>query len=210
MKLLILLIFISCQGYQLQTKKNPFARYGVSSIAIVNFYNHSNINNVSSSFTREMSFMLAGFSGLRIINDSQNSDAVLIGIIESADSRKESRVRSDDIVSSSILGNRIDSSKRVDYYIPTKTNLKLDLKVMLVKAFDSNDIEVLKSKGELIGPRVLFTEVIPLTETYTREVLSGAANNFTTTRANGAEKNALEGMATNAANTFREMILYAF
>ncbi len=210
MKLLILLLFVSCQGYQLQTKKNPFSRYGVTSVAVENFYNHSNMNNVSSSFTKEMVFMLSSFSKLKVKNNTKNVDAVLVGIIESTDSRRESRVRSDDIVSSSILENRVDSSKRVDYYIPTKTTLKLNLKLMLIKSFKRTDINSLKTDGELIDPRVLFTERIPLTEAYTREVLDGATNNFTTTRANGAEKNALEQMAINAANTFKEMILYAF
>lgn len=210
MKLLILIFILGCQGYKLQTKKNPFKRYSVSSVAVENFYNHSNLNNVGPSFTKEMVFMLSSFSQLRVVNKFKQSDAVLVGVISAPDSRKNSRVRSDDILSGSILKSRSDSDKRNDYYIPTKTRINLSLKVMLIQNFSQKDVELLKSDGEIIGPRVLFTEKIALTQIYNREVLDGSANNFSTTRAMGAEKNAIESMAKNAANTLKEMMLYAF
>lgn len=208
--LIALLFILSCQGYQLQTKKNPFQRYSVASVSVENFYNHSNLNNVVPSFTKEMVFMLSSFSDLRVNNNFKTSDAVLVGVISSAQSRRDSRVRSDDILSSSTIEERVDASKRIEYYIPTKTRLNLNLKVMLIQNYSKKDVELLKSNGELIGPRVLFTENIDLTEIYTREVLDGDTNNFSTTRAMGAEKNAVESMAKSAANTLKEMMLYAF
>lgn len=210
MKSLIFLLILSCQGYKLQTKKNPFSKYSVSSVAVENFYNHSSINNVGASFTKEMVFMLSSFSQLKVVNNLNKSDAVLVGVISGPESRRNTRVRSDDIISGSILKSRSDSSKRNDYFIPTKTRVNLNLKVMLIQNFSKSDIELLKSNGEIIGPRVLFTEKIALSEIYNREVLDGDANNFTTTRAMGAEKNAIESMAKNAANTLKEMMLYAF
>jgi len=209
MKLLILLLAISCQGYQFQTKKNPFAKYGISSIAVENFYNYSNLNNLSPSFSKEMTLMLSGFSKLKVLNNFKDADAVLVGVLTTQDTRRQSRVRSDEIGAKSILKDRIGNSRN-DYYIPTKTRLSAKLKIVIIKNYSKRDLELLQSEGEIIDPRVVFTELLDLSEIYTREVLAGASNNFTLTRAQGAEKNAIETMAQNAANTFREMILYAF
>ena len=153
--------------------------------------------------------MLSSFSKLKVLNNFKQADAVLVGVLTTEDTRRQSRVRSDEIGAKSILKDRVGSNRN-DYYIPTKTRLSAKLKIVIIKNYSKKDLELLQSQGEIIDPRVVFTELLDLSEIYTREVLAGSSNNFTLTRAQGAEKNAIETMAQNAANTFREMILYAF
>lgn len=209
MKVLLMILIISCQGYRFQKEKNPFKKYNINSIYVTNFYNFSNLNNVGAPFTREMAFMLSSFSGLKIVNNLKNADAAVVGILSSDDKRTDSRVRADEINAKSILKDRVGSN-RSEYIIPTKTILNVNLKVMIIRKMGSKDIEILKSEGQIIDPRVVITETIPLTEVYTREVLAGSTNNFTTTRAMGAERNTIEEMAKSASSVFKEMILYAF
>ena len=210
MKLLLILILVSCQGYKAETNKNPFAQYNVKSIAVENFYNFTNLNNLSSNFTKEMVFMLSSFSSVSVKNNFRNADAVLVGVLESQDSRRETRVRGNYIIADTIIKQRNIRNNRSEFYIPTQTTLNIKLKLMLIKNFSNKDVKALKTKGTLIDPRVVFTEELELSEIYTREVLDGASNNFMATRSAGAERNAIKNMAKNAANTFKEMILYAF
>ncbi len=78
-----MLALASCAGYRFQEKNNPFAQYGVKSISVPMFYNHSLFPNISAPMTKEVYQMLSSFSGLKLSSGHEEADAVLVGIITS-------------------------------------------------------------------------------------------------------------------------------
>jgi hypothetical protein len=207
----IMLFSGSCADYRFQTLDNPFYQYGINSISVPMFYNQSNFANVSPAFTKEVYKMLSGFKGLRAQGGNANSDATLIGIIESKDSRKISRRATDPRSVKNIAGS--DLGKRGDFYIPTTNNLSLTLRVIVIKKPSKEEINLLKSnlgKQDFISSKIIFSEVIPVAASFTRELLTGDAGSVNHTQNLGAQRKSLNAMAKSASESFREMILYAF
>ncbi len=80
---IVFIFFFSCAGYQFKSKDNPFAQYGIKKIYVPMFYNHTNVPQVSASFTKEITRTLLEFKKLRIVDNPKSADAVLVGIVES-------------------------------------------------------------------------------------------------------------------------------
>lgn len=215
MKYLLLLSFIliaSCADYRYQKLDNPFSQYGVKSLSIPMFYNQSNFANITPVFTTEIYKMLSGFKGLKVQGGKNSTDAVLIGIIESKDFRKDSRVASNPRSVKNIAPEDIGDS-RGDFYIPSTNTLSYSLRLIVMKHPTKEEIDFLKSglgKENLISSKIIFNETIPLTASFTRETLNGDLSAVNYTQNRGAEKKSIKTMAINSANTFRDMILYAF
>ena len=75
------------------------------------------------------------------------------------------------------------------------------------------EIKFLKSgvgNARMISSKIIFTETIPITASFTREIYSGEGSTVIATQNRGAQKKTVRTMAQNAAVTFRDMILYAF
>lgn len=212
LNLFILLLFSSCADYRYQKQDNPFAQYGIKSLSVPMFYNHSNFSNISSSFTREIFQMLAGFKGLRIESSKQLTDATLIGIISSEDGVRESTIGSDSRAVKSIFGDDFIKDRN-DFYVPAKNRLTMRLRVIVMKHPTEEEIKFLKSgvgDARMISSKIIFTETIPVSADFTREIYSAEGNKVIGTQNRGAKKKTIRTMAKNAAVTFRDMILYAF
>jgi hypothetical protein len=210
--LFIMLFSSSCADYRFQTLDNPFYQYGINSISVPMFYNQSNFANVSPAFTKEVYKMLSGFKGLKAQGGNANSDATLIGIIESQDSRKQSRLATNPRSVENIAGSDL-GGKRGDFAIPATNTLSLRLRVIVIKKPSKEEINLLKSnlgKQEFISSKIIFKETIPISASFTREFLTGDASSVNHSQNLGAQRNSLFAMARSASQSFREMILYAF
>lgn len=214
-KLLILFSLVlvcSCADYRYQKQDNPFAQYGIKSLTVPMFYNHSNFSNVSASFTKEVFQMLAGFKGLRIESGKKSTDATLIGIISSSDGLRDSRRGDETRAVKSIFGDEFIEGRN-DFFVPSRNSLYMNLRIIVMKHPTEEEIKFLKSgigEARVISSKIIFTEVIPVTASFTREIFSGAGNKVIGTQNRGAEKKTIKTMAKNAAVSFRDMILYAF
>ena len=209
--LLILALLSSCAGYQFRYQNNPFAPYGIKSVAIPNFLNKSLIPNVSTSMTENINIVLSQNTTLKIYSgNSSNADATLIGII-SSDDRKNSFYQT--------TGNALIKGKdgRREFYVPNRTSIKLSLVLVLIKKPTSEDLKLLnKDFLPYIDkhPKVVFSRSIALTSSYSRylQLTAGPDGGAVTNSTQNREilNKAVEALAVSAGNTFRETVLNAF
>jgi hypothetical protein len=214
MKFLILFLFIlsSCAGYRFQKKSNPFAQYGIRSISVPMFYNHSNHSNVSGAFTKEIFNTLTEFKDLRITSGSSNSDAVLIGIVSTPERMKESiqAIGSKSVVNTH--GKDIIGDRREDFFIASVNKLKIYLRIIVIKHPTSEEIKFLQTEmgQNVVNSRIIFNEKISIAESYNLKELQGEATKVLGTQNRGLKKASLLSLAKTAAGNFKDMILYAF
>jgi hypothetical protein len=176
------------------------------------FYNYSNLPNVNALVTQEIYQLMTEFNGLKIVNSSSRADAVLIGIIKSGDSLKDTRTNKNYRVAKNTAPEAIGESRR-NFSIPARTQLKLSLHVIVIKNPTATEIKILQSDlgpEVSVSPKIIFNQMMAINGDYTREVFDGELTDINFTQNKGAETRSLKNMAVSAANTFREMILYAF
>lgn len=204
-------LFFSCAGYRYQEKGNPFAQYGVKSISIPMFYNHSNLANISMPITKEVHRMFTQFNDLKVYSGKKEADAVLIGIITTEDRLSMSRSGSNLRSAKNVVPRSIGDD-RGDFYIPSRTDLRAKLQVIILKKPSEKEIELMKSSlGKfVVSSKVIANETIPLRFSFIREVFSGSGGQVIGTQNRSAIKNGYEELAKNAATNLRDMIIYAF
>ena len=212
----ILLVLSSCAGYQVKYQDNPFKEHGVNSISIPIFLNKSIIPNIAGPLTKEITKSLTDYTTLKIHSGfSKSADAVLIGIVTSSKQRDEVYKTTATTYTDSDLEESIGS--RGAFYVPTANSYGASLSLVLIKKPTKQDMELINSKFSPYmsrHPRVLFTEVISLSGSYSKivnannSVDGGGVVNFTQSKQN-FEKS-IQSLSESAANSFREEILYAF
>lgn len=204
-------MFASCAGYRFQEKSNPFGQYGVKSISVPMFYNQSNFVNFSAPMTKEVYQMLSGFSGLKLYSGHEKADAVLVGIIDSPDNVRTSH-RAKNLRSAKNAVGELIGDGRDDFYIPSTTELVASLRIILIKNPSEREIELLRtSMGRFaLGPRIIVNEMIPLSGSFTRELYGADAVDVNDTQNRSAKEETMGEMAERAAQSFRDLILYAF
>ncbi len=207
------LLVVSCSGYRYTQTANPFEQYGIDSLSIPMFYNFSNQPELASSFTRETYKLMSGFSGLKLKSGFSNStDAVLIGIIRSAEKVADT-LRSETPRVASAVAPQAVGSNRPEFYVPGITRVALMLQVVVIKRPTTEEIELLQSElGTRIPAqgKILFNETFNLSEAYNREYLDGEAVGVVGTQNAGALRRTKETLALKAAEQIRDMIIYAF
>ena len=213
---LILLGFLllgSCSGYHLVPPDNPFARYGIESIALPLFFNHSALPNTGGPFTQEFFQLLASYRGLKVYSGTQRrADAVLLGIISSPERLHktllvEGRKRAKNLVSPGDIGSRND------FFTPARNRITLTLEVVLIKKPSLSELKLFQSKiAHVIDhhPKIVFKESIQLTTSFTRTFQSQGAGNFNFTKNLGALNRAIQTLAAEGREHFRESIVHAF
>lgn len=202
----------SCADYRFQDQDNPFSQYGIKSLTIPTFYNHTSFANVSAPFTKEVFRMLSGFRGLRLESGKKNTDATLIGVLLSPDSLRDARQTGDLRAVKGIFGSDFVPDRN-DFYIPATNTLNMRLRIIVMKHPTDEEIKFLKSglgQARMISSKIIFTETIPVTASFTREIFNNEGMQVIGTQNRGAQKKIIQTMASNAAVTFRDMILYAF
>ncbi len=210
---LLLGLFSSCAGYKVNKQDNPFARYGITSLSVPMFQNNSSIAGVSYPFTKEIINLLRIFPDLKVkASKSTKTDAVLIGVIRSSEHRNDAvetvdKRFTDDVLTPGTLGNRRA------YFVPYQTQISLTLDLYLIKNPRPEELELLESemaKYVKDAPRIVLNERIAVTRAFTRNILDGKGIEVNQTQNLGVFQKSLNEMAKQAANNFRQMVLYAF
>jgi hypothetical protein len=210
--LLLLLIISSCAGYSFKEKNNPFNQFGIESISVPMFYNHTNFPGLSGAFTKKIFHTLSDFKELMIYSGLKSTDAVLIGIIESPDKKRETVITDGRNKVQNTYGEDVIGQNRSDFLLPTKNKLNLRLRLIVIKHPSSEEIKFFQTKiGEkALSSKVIFNEVVDLKTSYTLSELDQSAISVLGSQNRGIQKEALRGLADTAANSFKDMILYAF
>lgn len=207
------MVLTACSGYRFSQQDNPLAQYGIQSLSVPMFYNYSNLPEVQAEFTRETYRLLTGFSSLKLINGyKQHADAVMIGIVKSPEKMAETVKPSNLRVAQETAQNSLGGTRR-KFYIPGTSDVDLYLHMIVIKKPTEEELALLKSGfGEQIKStaKVVFNEVIPLRIQYTREVMDGAGTQVIATQNQGVQRKIVKSLAEQAANSVRDMILYAF
>ncbi len=211
LSLLSLILLYSCAGYQFRYQNNPFATYGVKSVAIPNFLNKSLIPNASTSMTENISSVLSQNTTLKIYSGNSNkADATLVGIITSTDRRNSFYQTTGTTLIKDLPGRR-------DFYVPNQTTIKLALVIVLIKSPTAVDMKLLnKDFLPFIDqhPKVIFSSTIDLTTNFSRylDLTQGPDGGAVTNSTQNREilNKAVEALAVSAGSTFRETVLNAF
>ncbi len=210
------LLFQGCSGYRVKNSENPLAIYGIHSLAIPVFVNHSTLSKVSGPLTTEIKALMMSYMDLRVSSEYRStSDAVLLGIIESPKHRNEtvkatgSKFTTGDIEAT--IGNRSE------FFIPSRNEIKLNLKLILIKAPSAQEMELARGKlGKYMEnhPRVIFAENLDVTAAFSREIAGNLSPdnagvvNFTKNKK--AQSESLRAAAKSVAINFKEVVLDAF
>ncbi|MBD65751.1 MAG: hypothetical protein CME62_11125 [Halobacteriovoraceae bacterium] len=211
-RFLILLFLFSCAGYKYRSKQNPFAQFGINSLSVPMFYNHSNYADIESVFTQEIFNTMLEYNGLELKSGNKPSDAVLIGIIESRDKLSESMETVITKSADNTFGEDVLGTDRDDLLLPRQRSVGLKLRLIVIKHPTREEIKFLTSKmGEnAVGSKVIFNEVIGLNSTQTLKSLRGEGIKVLGSQNRGLNRQTMQNMAKSAANNFKDMILYAF
>jgi hypothetical protein len=213
LRLLLLFVISGCSGYRFSQQENPLSQYGIQSLSVPMFYNYSNLSEIHADFTRETYRLLTGFSGLKLVNGySNNTDAVLIGILKSPEKLMETLQPANPRVAQEKAGAAI-GNRRQNFPIPGTTNVQVYLHVIVIKKPTQEELALLKSGiGDQVKStsKIIFNEIIPLRLQYTREVLDDPGVQVVGTQNFGVQRKTLKSLAEQAANNVRDMILYAF
>lgn len=210
--LFLFCLLSSCSGYRFTQQENPLSQYGISSLSVPMFYNYSSLGEVSADFTRETYRMLTNFSALRLHSGyDKNTDAVMIAIIKSPDKLANTQTGINPIEARQKAPEAVGN--REQFSIPSATTLSLSINVIVIKKPTEEEMALLKSGiGDKIKltSRVIFNDTIPLSTTYTREILAGNGIDVNSTQNAGIQRKIVKNLAENAATSIRDMILYAF
>lgn len=213
LRLILLFLLTACSGYRFSQQDNPLSQYGIQTLAVPMFYNYSNLPEVHADFTRETYRLLTGFSGLKLINGyKKNADAIMVGIIKSPEKLAETLRPSNLRVAQEKARDSIGTSRQ-NFYIPGTSDVQLYLQIIVIKKPTEEELALLKSGiGDQIKmtSKVVFNELIPLRIQYTREIMDGAGTQIVATQNRGVQRKILKNLSEQAANSVRDMILYAF
>ena len=175
------------------------------------FYNQSALPNVTPYFTKEIYNMISDFDGLKIVNE-KIADAVLVGIIESENKLIDTVVPGSPRNVENLLSDDLESS-RGEFYIPSSSEVRLSLKLIVVKSPTEDEIKFFRSKKSdkaFLSSKIIFREKITLSRSFTREIFEEDSKVINHTQNRGSLKKTVVSLSKEAAETFKEMILYAF
>lgn len=214
--LFILPLFIGCSGYHFRDQKNPLDYLEIKSLAIPMFINRSVLPSVNGPFTTEFSLLFSEYSGLKVSpGDGKDTDAVLLGIISSPVTRKETVTIISEKFTSGVL--QPSMGERKPLYLPFNKQLHLKVRLILIKRPSKEMLEILTSEnGELIKshPKIIFDRMMDVTISYTgsldinENVDDGGVLNFTKNHSFLSAN--VKKMAKIAASKFKEEIINAF
>lgn len=211
--MLFLFLTLSCSGYRYGHPNNPLSQYGISSLSVPMFYNYSNLPSLSADFTQQTYLQLMSFTGLKLNSGySKKSDAVLFGIIRSPEKVTDTLRTGSIRVAKEITPNAI-GSKRQSFYVPGSTSIQLYLQIVLIKKPTEEEIGLFHSDISPqipLSSRVVLNELIPLSESFVRELIDDEGVQVVATQNSGIQRKKIKSLAQNAAITIRDLILYAF
>lgn len=180
------------------------------------FINRSSISGASPVLTRAIKDVLERETGLKIYaGNDKNSDAVLVGLIDSRNHIREVFFNT----SSKLIDGKLKKSigSRKEFYLPTSQSYEVSLTLVLVRRPKKEDMALIESKllpHIYIGKKFIFKKRILLSSRFSRELKSnltpddGGVVSFTNRQ--GAFKKSLGELGVKAASIFREEVLNVF
>ena len=213
----IILFFYSCSGYQYQRGRNPFARDGIESLSIPLFINHSIIPGIAGPVTREIFLLLSHFPDLKVHQgEEKTADGVLLGIISSDNlTHNVFNPSQFQFIESREMLQSI--GRRNPFFIPTKVNYGLTLRLVLIKRPSKMDMAFFKTKLSTLTPKhpaVIFDRPLKFENSYTQTIDDnmaldrGGGVNFTKNKGNFNKS--VQQLAKAAAENFKQEILDVF
>lgn len=207
------LFFSGCSGYRFSQQDNPLAQYGIHSLSVPMFYNYSNIPDASPEFTREVYRLLSGFSGLKLKSGyNADADAVFIGIVKSAEKMADTLKPASPRVAKDRAQESVGTGRQ-KFNIPGGNQITLMVHVIVIKKPTEEELALIRSSiGEKVAmkSKIIFNEIIPVTYQMTREILDGTGTQVVATQNLGIQRKSVKELSIQAANSIRDLILYAF
>ena len=209
----ILMGLFSCSGYRVQRKGNPFEEYGVKTVSIPMFVNQSIYPKANVPFTREIKALLSSYPDLSIVTKpSSKVDALLVGIVSSENRYNEAyKTTATNFQSGTTIGNR------AGIYVPTATQYRISVKIMLIKDPNLEDVKLFKSKlGKFMNnhPNVVFSRDFTYTGSFNRDARptdnpdSGGIVNYTNSRRYFDQT--IQSLAESNARELEELVINVF
>lgn len=212
---LLAMTLAGCAGYHFNTSNNPLIGYDIKTISVPMFINRSVLPQLAAPLTREITLALNDYSGLKVISDGEEADAVLIGIIESRDHfndvvRTSQTLFTDKDVTKSI-------GKRASFYYPIQSAYNFKLRLIMIKRPSKEEIEMMT--GELgpyvkAHPKVVLQDNIELTGSFDRvaspTLSPNDAGSVNFVKNKGIFEKSLQDTCYQAAQTFKQVVLNAF
>lgn len=212
---LLFLLMTGCAGYRVNDESNPFISYGVHSVAVPMFVNRSNIENVSGPVTKEIIRLLNQYSKLKVVaGDSDQTDAVLIGVVDSDRNLRDSTKSDERLFTTDKLAESIGA--RPGFYVPAKTSYTFKMSFYLIKRPTEQERKLFLENGQFakFSPKVVLSETIDLTNSYkrvvnpTNDTAGGGDANFVKNK--GLMEKSIQEFAILAAQNFKDVVLNAF
>lgn len=207
--LLVCLFTISitgCSGYKFKNSDNPFEQYNIRHLSVPMFVNHSNLVNVSTQFSNKFLMFLTEFKGLHVTSgESDKSDAILLGIVESPRNLQETTRVNSTLFTQEDLETSIGNRSKL--YVPKSTAVTIYLRLILIKKHS-------KSAEENNIRTVIFDQRFPLKDSFGRIIAETATDNspglvnFTKNRKN--LYSTIDILSDEAVDKFRDLIINVF
>lgn len=215
-RFLILIFLAGCSGYHINTNNSPLIGYDIRTLAVPMFINRSVLPQLTAPMTKEITLALNEYNGLKVVSgDSDTADAVLIGILESADHYNKVVKTSQVLFTDGDISKSIGS--RTPFYYPSQTDYAFSLKVIIIKRPTVEELAFFTSEkgiNFLMHPKVVLEDTINLSGSFARVV---APTNTATTpgevnfvKNKGIMDKSLQSTCYQAAQTFKQVILNAF
>lgn len=182
------------------------------------FVNHSNMAKASVPFTKEFVKLLSSYPGLKVHSgeDVENMDAILVGIVMTPKYRHQTMTTKNEKFTSDKLKTSIGS--RREFFVPTATGYKVQLRLVLIKNPKAKEVELAKS--EIAGylqsnpTKIVFNHFMELEGSFTREagdtISTDSPGTVNFSKNKGNFENSLNSTAKSAATEFRETVLDVF
>lgn len=213
---LVIILITSCSGYHFNVSNNPLIGYDIKTIAVPMFVNRSVIPQLAAPMTKEITQALNEYSGLKVISgDSEDADAVLIGIIESKNYYKDTVLTTQTAFTSGELQKSIGS--RTPFYYPSQSTYNFSVRLIFIKRPSPEEIEFLTSDlGATVKahPKIVLEEAINLSGAFNRVAsptsTAKAPGEVNFVKNKGIFEKSLQETSYQAAQTFKQVVLNAF
>lgn len=210
-------LLTGCSGYHFNTNNNPLIGYDIKTISVPMFINRSVLPDIAAPMTKEIILALNDYSGIKILSgDNENADAVLIGVIDSADHYSEVVKTGQQTLTTGDIETSI--GKRSKFYYPLQTIYSFNLRLILIKRPTKEEIDLFSGDmGRLIKvhPKVVLQDSIALAGSFSRVANATILNTTAPGEVNfvknkGIFEKSLQDLCYQAGQTFKQVVLNAF
>lgn len=202
-------MLVGCAGYQLNDYSNPLSSYGITKLRVEPFFNESNFSLAGAMFSDEAFNVLSEFKGLHLSRKSKGVDGVLIGIVKSAKSRKESLASSSEVVAQSIAPT--NTSNRQSFNITATNLIRVSVDYYIVKDKDLERLKAVKNREvEKILQKAtsVYHKRVSVATTLRREIYDGESSAVNDSQTQTALTRNIRTLAAQAAKQLQDSLFY--